>query len=1625
MKKFLQKITMIITAVALFFAPYESLIIHLVSADSSYKYLSDIQEAYVKVGYGTFKKNKNESNEMISLMIEHQRTYSMNALYAHAPSSIIYNLHDYTNFDMFSAYVGVDASRGNAGNVVFHIYGSKADSYEKNEWKLLKSSNALKGNSEAEKITASVEGYHWLKLEASPNGDNSSDHAVYFDAMIYDSKNYDSSKKPTVNWIKTVEEYDADLQKETDENIVKNKELKLKLLQRTLVKRVGYPILQAFVNKNERNMDFFSWLFNNEDNLEEYLLGGTPEGYNYLQALTVFEELYFEHKEDLNDENNGATYKKMMMAISLAYGSDVNFWQTANKPVEPVRTPSYPLKRYEVLKQLLNDGYTYDGVSTQFEKDIFKNLEIEEMRWVVNNRISDEEIPWLNWYTQKTKSGQTQYGPEGYKNPYNYIYYDGGFRWKYEDPEYYKKDSTYCATEDSSNFHKSQTDKGYKRGASCNEKYGLKNFKIETGEKAPLRLWTIWEEDGVCGSLAGTGSNIEMAYGVPSSLVSQPGHAAYFVSSLKETADGKKVRIWNIGNAAAGWARSYKGERMLLDWGSKTYKWVDTNNAAYILIAQRALDEFDKYKEAFIYNLIADVRTDIKAKINAYERALQVQNYNVDSWYGLIQTLLQDESTTDNNYYEVAQKIMTNLKEFPLPMYDLLKLFNLHIKDNLVAYSSLLDKTLTEQSKFTEKDSLQYGAINDIAKYLLGIKENNDIATFSFDGKNAGFLMLAGTAKENKMPFEYTLNYEYDAEHKKISENTKWIEVTDGSIKVDLRDQIKNMDETKDIVVHLLSTSRDSKIETEEDIKNLFFIDLTEGENSKNIYQNINEQRFAGIDENVAEWTMLDTDEKLEDFFNCMYKATTEYNSLDWHKFNEELPKFTKEGGEMIAIRNGYTKTYFPSEPSILFMEPIAESNDYSYVPFSRQTVTTSSSLNEGDEAKLVDRGRDTYWTSAKGDEHADVTIALKNSIQFSKLEYFPGIVSDLGIMTKAKIEVSVDGKKWDVVADEVSWAKNNDVKTYIPTKPVRARYIKITALDSTYDYVCAAMFNIYENKSESYIDVNTLDISYVTNGHTYTGSEIRPSVTVKDGNKELVLDEHYSLDYKDNVEAGKGKITLIGLGAYDGEKELEFDIGKAKAPVINIAEGICVDKTKNTVGDIGLPKGWHWKDSNLQLNVGENTAIAVYYDTKNYEETEVEIKIVKEKGSRPKINITQKNYSFELTGEEQKTLEKFKETITISDEEDEDISIENTEKVSINSDINWQEAGTYHIVVTVTDSDGNTSTDLIQIVIKPKDNEVIELTKDDYVVEIENENLFYNGQEHNIIVKVRKNVQVLPQQSEDKENDPVAEIMTLSLINNNVSSHELTEGVDYTLEFSELTKAGDHVVKITGIGIYSGELTANYKINKAQKPTEMIHPEMKVSGSTTRLDQIYLDGNWQWADASMELKEGENTVKIIFLGDDNHEKYETEILVIREKDDKPTPPPSNPEPSKPSGSETKPSESETSKENNDSSSSNKETTTKKPSSSNNTTTNEQEENNTTSEENKTEEKNDSSTEEVKDNETQVTDEEQQEQDEETENTEENVVEETKTNNSVAIVAVVAASFVALSGLIFLLIKMR
>ena len=62
-----------------------------------------------------------------------------------------------------------------------------------------------------------------------------------------------------------------------------------------------------------------------------------------------------------------------------------------------------------------------------------------------------------------------------------------------------------------------------------------------------------------------------------------------------------------------------------------------------------------------------------------------------------------------------------------------------------------------------------------------------------------------------------------------------------------------------------------------------------------------------------------------------------------------------------------------------------------------------------------------------------------------------------------------------------------------------------------------------------------------------YTGSEITPSVTVKDGDDYLVKGTNYALTYTDNVSAGVGKVIITGLNEYSGTTTRGFEI-KAKA---------------------------------------------------------------------------------------------------------------------------------------------------------------------------------------------------------------------------------------------------------------------------------------------------------------------------------------------------------------------------------------------------------------------------------------------------------------------------------------------
>ena len=150
--------------------------------DKKMVYLSDIP--YIKelssVGWGNITLDQNleakYNNGLIALIVNGQQKIFLKGISAHATSTMVYDITG-LNFDHFSTYYGIDASRGTNGNgVKFAIYTSTDGA----NWELHTpvSPGVKKGNSEAEFIDIDIKGKNYIKLYCHNNGNDTADHCV-------------------------------------------------------------------------------------------------------------------------------------------------------------------------------------------------------------------------------------------------------------------------------------------------------------------------------------------------------------------------------------------------------------------------------------------------------------------------------------------------------------------------------------------------------------------------------------------------------------------------------------------------------------------------------------------------------------------------------------------------------------------------------------------------------------------------------------------------------------------------------------------------------------------------------------------------------------------------------------------------------------------------------------------------------------------------------------------------------------------------------------------------------------------------------------------------------------------------------------------------------------------------------------------------------------------------------------------------------------------------------------------------------------------------------------------------------------------------------------------------------
>ena len=277
--------------------------------------------------------------------------------------------------------------------------------------------------------------------------------------------------------------------------------------------------------------------------------------------------------------------------------------------------------------------------------------------------------------------------------------------------------------------------------------------------------------------------------------------------------------------------------------------------------------------------------------------------------------------------------------------------------------------------------------------------------------------------------------------------------------------------------------------------------------------------------------------------------------------------------------------------------------------------------------------------------------------------------------------------------------------------------------------------------------------------GLVYDGSAHEPAVS-----SAVVPEGSYSVEYRDNVNAGGAAAVVSGSGFYSGSCELEFAIAKAKpeyeAPApVEAAYG-------QTLSDVALPKGFSWQDGDIPVDwYGSKTQYATYVpeDKNNYDsvsDVPVEVFVLRNEIDVPAVE------SLTYNGETQvPNLGSLVDGVTV---------------VSNNG---GKDAGTYQVTFALENpecdrwSDGTTEDKTVEYSILPRDLNETDVSVEDAVL---------------------------------------ADGVATPAVNVVSNGQSLVKGVDYDLSFESNDHVGTGVAVVSGTGNYTGEVRLEFRIGIA-----------------------------------------------------------------------------------------------------------------------------------------------------------------------------------------------------------------
>ncbi len=1029
----------------------------------NYKFLSDMNYitennwSYNGWSGHTIQLDKNPEGGVINLIVNGEKRPFAKGIGLHARGQVTYDISELSaDYPRFIAKLGVDASRGTNGKIWFQIFVSN----DGNNWTSLLKTDALTGTSEAVSVDLNVEGYKYLRIYVDPVGDISSDHGDIANAKLV-TRDYVLNEIP-YDRIHKVEYYDNILKNNTPEDNYNNNHKDF--LVRELVNKLGYWNIQSSVESNPNISETLDWILDNNTILEEAIeVGEISNGSLFLKVLS---DLYHNYKSDLNTPN-GYVYEKMMIASAAAYSTD----RIINPLSFGFQTPSYDyVERFKIMKDFYDNNefrkVTTNALAGTLEAhNWFKDYHVDLMRMVMQDGTSNIDLKWLNGFTNEKQS--VSFYMIGYVSPTYTLdkYYAEDNREKYDNQYYLTK-------------------------------YGVP-YGLINGAKIP-RYWMVFANGGICWNASRVGQSMFRVNGIPATGAYQVGHELYIHYYENANGDGYwTTRYGNWSGAGSTWggANPY---RYIFNWNNKYFadKHISGSKVAsstgYLYLGQDNLNHYEAYKESAYYNLIANSYDDKTQKLAAYNKALEVNDINLDTYDGIInvyKVMSQNNEISSDDWYELALKIIDAYEFHPVAMFDLLKVVRPYLEGSKKLHIDTLEReTLQRATTASGNDTIFAGSVRVHANQLL-YKTQPDPMSFSFDGNKGGVIV--------KNPiYQLAWGYSLDGGNTwaKFDNNGMETEYTDADEIVLTEEELTRITSQNDIQFKFMGLA---------DFK--FTIDIVDGTISSLLYGNDLENRVVGIDL-TYEWRNSAND--------------------SWTSYKMASPNNT--GNKTLEVRRGATGNTLPSESQTFTFTEDNQPNTRKYVPVSHLSIdsfsTESIDANRPFYApNAIDGNGKTLW-------HTDfrenvlttgikpfITIKLDkpryiSAVEFKQLKYR----SDDPVNIKnARIYISEDGEKWVEAGKIENCPQDEELRVVDFTESIYGEYIKIEM--DTYDiFSCLSLVNVFQDMTKN--PRPTAGIGYSTTEPT-TENVIARLVNVSTEHYEILTPGGDTHEFTENGE--------------------------------------------------------------------------------------------------------------------------------------------------------------------------------------------------------------------------------------------------------------------------------------------------------------------------------------------------------------------------------------------------------------------------------------------------------------------------------------------------------------------------